>query len=393
MNDKIRPEHRQRAAYVYVRQSTQYQVRHHREGQQRQYDLEPRARQLGFGQVVVIDEDLGRSGSGMQERPGFGRLLAAVCQGLAGAVLALEASRLARNNRDWHHLVDLCALTGTLIIDDDGIYDPKVLNDRLLLGLKGTMSEFELGLMRQRARAAYLQKVKRGEALWEVPVGFVRAKDGRIEKTPDRQVQQAIEMVFAKFRQLGSARQTLLWLRDEQLTLPHGVPGSAGQEVIWRAASLSRVQQVLRNPCYAGAFAFGRTATRMIVHDDRIRRGASRRYRPQAEWEVLIVDHHGGYIRWAEYLENRAIMARNVARRESESAGAVKRGPALLSGLLRCGRCGRKLHVGYSGSDGKVGRYLCLGRREERGSGSCFSMGRLKVDQSVVEQVLAAIAP
>ena len=393
MNDKIRPEHRQRAAYVYVRQSTQYQVRHHREGQQRQYELEPRARQLGFNQVVVIDEDLGRSGSGMQERPGFGRLLAAVCQGLAGAVLALEASRLARNNRDWHHLVDLCALTGTLLIDDDGIYDPKVLNDRLLLGLKGTMSEFELGLMRQRARQAYLQKVKRGEAMWEVPVGFVRVKDGRIEQTPDRQVQQAIAMVFTQFRQLGSARQTLLWLRDEGLMLPHAVAGRAGEEVIWRAASLSRVQQVLRNPCYAGAFAFGRTATRMIVQDDRIRRGASRRYRPQAEWEVLIVDHHAGYISWAEYLENRAIMARNVARRESESPGAVKRGPALLSGLLRCGRCGRKLHVGYSGSDGKVGRYLCLGRREERGSGACFSMGRLKVDQSVVEQVLAAIAP
>jgi DNA invertase Pin-like site-specific DNA recombinase len=393
MNDKIRPEHLQRAAYVYVRQSTHYQVRHHREGQQRQYDLEPRARQLGFGQVVVIDEDLGRSGSGMQERPGFGRLLAAVCQGLAGAVLALEASRLARNNRDWHHLVDLCALTGTLLIDDDGIYDPKVLNDRLLLGLKGTMSEFELGLMRQRARQAYLQRVKRGETMWEVPVGFIRGKDGRIEKTPDRQVQQAIEMVFTKFRQLGSARQTLIWLRDEPLTLPHALAGTAGQEVIWRAASLSRVHQVLRNPCYAGAFAFGRTATRMIVSEDRIRRGASRRYRPQAEWEVLILDHHAGYIPWAEYLENRQIMARNVAQREAESSGAVKRGPALLSGLLRCGRCGRKLHVGYSGSDGNVGRYLCQGRREERGSGSCFSMGRLKVDQMVVEQMLAAIAP
>jgi DNA invertase Pin-like site-specific DNA recombinase len=156
MNEKIKPEHLQRAAYVYVRQSTLHQVRHHREGQQRQYDLRQRAQQLGFAHVVVLDEDLGRSGSGLQERPGFGRLLAAVCQGLAGAVLALEASRLARNNRDWHHLVDLCALSGTLIVDDDGIYDPKVLNDRLLLGLKGTMSEFELGLMRQRARQAYL---------------------------------------------------------------------------------------------------------------------------------------------------------------------------------------------------------------------------------------------
>lgn len=393
MNDKIKPEHLQRAAYVYVRQSTAYQVRHHREGQQRQYELEPRARQLGFSQVVVIDEDLGRSGSGMQERPGFGRLLAAVCQSLAGAVLALEASRLARNNRDWHHLVDLCALTGTLLVDDDGIYDPKVLNDRLLLGLKGTMSEFELGLMRQRARQAYLQKVKRGHAMWEVPVGFVRAKDGRIEKTADRQVQQALEMVFTKFRQLGSARQTLIWLRDEQLTLPHAQPGTAGQEVIWRVPSLSRVHQVLRNPCYAGAFAFGRTGIKTIIAEDRIRRGASRRHRPQAEWEVLILDHHPGYIQWSEYLENRQIMAKNVAKREGISSGAIKGGAALLSGLLRCGRCGRKLQVGYSGSEGKVGRYLCQGRREERGSGACFSMGRLKVDQMVVEQVLEAIAP
>src|SRR6266446_1415999 len=223
MNEKIRPEHLQRAAYVYVRQSTNQQVRHHREGKQRQYDLTHRAQHLGFAQVILIDEDLGRSGGGTQERPGFGRLLAAVCQGLAGAVLALEASRLARNNRDWHHLVDLCTLTETLIIDADGIYDPKVLNDRLLLGLKGTMSEFELGLMRQRARQAYLQKVKRGESMWIVPVGFVRGKDGRIEKSPDRQVQQAIAMVLETFGQLGSARQTLFWLLEEKLKLPQSV--------------------------------------------------------------------------------------------------------------------------------------------------------------------------
>jgi len=393
MNEKIRPEHLQRAAYVYVRQSTNHQVRHHREGQQRQYDLTHRARHLGFAQVMLIDEDLGRSGSGLQERPGFGRLLAAVCQGLAGAVLALEASRLARNNREWHHLVDLCALTGTLLIDDDGIYDPKVLNDRLLLGLKGTMSEFELGLMRQRARQAYLQKVKRGEAMWEVPVGFVRSKEGRIEKTPDRQVQQAIDMVFAKFSQLGSARQTLIWLREEQLSLPHARPGTGGQEVSWQGPRLSRVHQILRNPCYAGAFAFGRTGTKTIVAQDRVRRSSSRRYRPQSEWEVLIIDHHAGYISWAEYLENRQTMAKNIAKREGQSSGAIKKGAALLSGLLRCGRCGRKLQVGYSGSHGEVGRYLCCGRREERGSGSCFSMGRLKVDQMVVEQVLEAIAP
>jgi DNA invertase Pin-like site-specific DNA recombinase len=393
MNDKIKPEHLRRAAYVYVRQSTNYQVRHHREGQQRQYDLAQRARQLGFTQVIVLDEDLGRSGSGLQERPGFGRLLAAVCQGLAGAVLALEASRLARNNRDWHHLVDLCALTGTLLIDDEGTYDPKVLNDRLLLGLKGTMSEFELGLMRQRARQAYLQKVKRGEAMWELPTGFVRSEKGQMEKTPDRQVQQALEMVLVKFRELRSARQTLIWLREEKLLLPVAQPGTAGQEIRWQPPTLSRVHQILRNPCYAGAFAFGRTATRMIICEGRVRRSTSRLYRPQAEWEVLIIDHHAGYISWTEYLENRQTMAKNVARRQSEQSGAIKKGPALLSGLLRCGRCGRKLQVGYSGSHGQVGRYLCCGRREERGSASCFSMGSLKVDQMVTEQVLEAIAP
>jgi DNA invertase Pin-like site-specific DNA recombinase len=336
---------------------------------------------------------LGRSGSGLQERPGFGRLLAAVCQNLAGAVLALEASRLARNNRDWHHLVDLCALTGTLLIDDEGAYDPKILNDRLLLGLKGTMSEFELGLMRQRARQAYLQKVKRGEAMWEVPVGFVRSKEGQIQKVADRQVQQAIEMVLAKFRQLRSARQTLIWLLEEQLLLPFAQAGTAGQEIHWGKPTSSRVRQILRNPCYAGAFAFGRTGTKTMVTEDRIRRCSSRRYRPQSGWEVLIIDHHAGYISWSEYLENQHAMAKNLARRQTDQSGAIKKGSALLSGLPRCGQCGRKLHVGYSGAKGQVGRYVCCGRRDERGSASCFYMGCLKIDQMVVAQVLEAIAP
>jgi len=393
MSDKLKPEHLQRTAYVYVRQSSAHQVRYHLEGQKRQYDLSQRARELGFAQVVVIDEDLGRSGSGLQERPGFGRLLAAVCQGLAGGVFALEASRLARNNRDWHHLVDLCALTETLIIDADGIYDPHLLNDRLLLGLKGTMSEFELGLLRQRAREAYLQKVKRGYALWEVSVGFIRSEEGHIEKTPDRQVQQAIELVLHKFRELRSARQTLIWLNEEQIRLPHAQPGTHGQEVSWQLPTLSRVHQILRNPCYAGAFAFGRTGTKTVLQDGRMRRAASRKYKPLPEWEVLIVDHHPGYIRWAEYLENRQIMANNLAKRETQGAGAVKKGPALLSGLMRCGRCGRKLQVNYSGSHGEVGRYICQGRREQPGSGSCLSIGSLRVDQAVVDQMLAAVAP
>jgi DNA invertase Pin-like site-specific DNA recombinase len=193
--EKIQLTHRERAAYVYVRQSTMQQVRHAQEGQKRQYALEPRAQALGFQQVVVIDEDLGKSGSGSVERSGFGHLLTAVCQGTVGAIFALEASRLARNNRDWHHLIDLCAMTNTLVIDEDGVYDPRALNDRLLLGLKGSMAEFELGLMRQRAREALLQMIRRGFVLWQVPVGCQRTEDRSIEMIPDRQVQEAIRGV------------------------------------------------------------------------------------------------------------------------------------------------------------------------------------------------------
>ena len=393
MSEKIRVEHLERAAYVYIRQSSSQQVRFHLEGQKRQYGLAERARQLGFKEVVVIDEDLGRSGSGLQERPGFGRLLAAVCQGLAGAVVALEASRLARNNRDWHHLVDLCALTDTVLIDDDGIYDPKLLNDRLLLGLKGTMSEYELGLMRQRARQAYLQKVNRGCALWQVAVGFVRTEDGQIEKNPDRQVQQAITAVFEKFRQLGSARQTMIWFREEQILLPQAKPGSEGREVVWQLATLSRVRQILTNPCYGGAFAFGRTGTKMSVVEGRAHKSPSRRYKSVEHWDVLIVDHHNGYIGWQEYLRNRQLMAHNLAQREGEGRGAVKKGAALLSGMLRCGRCGRKMQVIYSGRRGEVARYGCSGGRELRGSSSCLSVGSLRTDEAVVEQVLEAMEP
>jgi DNA invertase Pin-like site-specific DNA recombinase len=392
MSEKIREEHLQRGAYIYVRQSTPYQVRNHLEGKERQYALAERAKQLGFSKVIVIDEDLGRSGSGAQERLGFGRLLASVCQGLAGAVFALEASRLARNNRDWHHLVDLCALAETLLIDTDGIYDPRSLNDRLLLGLKGSMAEFELGLLRQRARAAFEQKVRRGFTLWEVPVGFIRTEEGRIEKTPDRQVQQAIGNVFQKFHQLGSARQATIWFREEQIPLPHAKLGSAGKEVLWAVPSSGRILQILRNPSYGGAFAYGKTAPRIVIEDGRTRH-QSRYRKPQKEWKVLLVDHHPGYISWEEYLENQRRLEANVAWSDGEGSGAAKVGSALLSGLLRCGRCGRKLQVVYSGNGGRVPRYGCRGDRGDRGSSACLTIGSLRVDRAVVRSVLAAIQP
>jgi len=233
MSEKIQPSHTERDAYVYLRQSSMQQVRTRLEGQRRQYDLQERALALGFQRVVVIDEDLGRSGTGSVERPGFGRLLAAVCSGKVGAVLALEASRLARNNRDWHHLIDLCAMADTLVIDHDGIYDPSLLNDWLLLGLKGTMSEFEISLLRQRAMEARRQKVGRGLVLTQVPVGYVRTEDEGMEKTPDRQIQEAIAGIFRKFRELGSVRQVLLWYRDEKLLIPALSRASGRRKAIW----------------------------------------------------------------------------------------------------------------------------------------------------------------
>ncbi len=392
MSEKVKAQHLERGAYVYVRQSTPCQVRNNLESKERQYALEGRAQQLGFSKVVVIDEDLGRSGSGIQERPGFGRLLASVCQGLAGAVFALEASRLARNNRDWHHLVDLCALTETLLIDCDGIYDPRQLNDRLVLGLKGTMSEFELGLLRQRAREAFEQKVRRGFALWEVPVGFIRTEEGQIEKTPDRQVQQAVVSVFRKFQQLGSARQATIWFREEQILVPKTKPGTAGQEVIWGIPSSGRIRQMLKNPCYAGTFAYGKTAARTRIEEGRARQ-SSRYRKPQNEWKVLLLGHHPGYISWEEYLENQQRLEANVAMYEGEGSGAAKLGAALLSGLLRCGQCGRKLQVVYSGTSGRVPRYVCRGDRGDRESSRCLTVGSLRLDRAVAQSVLAAIQP
>jgi len=245
--EKIQRSHQERMAVVYVRQSSMHQVRHNLESQGRQYELAELARQLGFATVTIIDEDQGRSGGGSVERGGFSRLLDLVFQGQVGAVLALEASRLARNNRDWHHLVDLCAVAESLVIDHDGVYDPRLLNDRLLLGLKGTMSEFELGLLRQRAKEAFLRKVKRGVVMTRVPAGYVRTDDDRMEMNPDRRVQQAVHGLFDSFRRLGSARQVLFYHQKEQLDLPTEHLG----ETIWVKPAYSRILAFLNNPAYA----------------------------------------------------------------------------------------------------------------------------------------------
>src|SRR5229473_1544075 len=389
MSSKITAEHLARSAYVYIRQSTADQLIHNRESQRRQYGLADRARQLGWTAVEVIDDDLGRSGGGVS-RPGFERLLAAICSGSVGAVLAIEVSRLARNGRDWHTLIEFCGLVGTIIVDEDGIYDPRNPNDRLLLGMKGTMSELELSLFRQRSQEALKQKARRGALLLCVAAGYVKVGRERLEKTPDKRVQEALQLVYSKFIEFQSVRQVNIWLRDEGIELPVKSRKGEAQGIVWKLPTYSIVHHILTNPIYAGAYAFGRTTSRVSVEDGRkrIRRGV---HRPMAEWDVLIKDHHEAYITWDAFEKNLRMIANNATAKSSAKArGAVRQGELLLAGLLRCGHCGRKLHVRYSG---KIGRYDCCGARTIHGTKRCISFSGMTIDAAIGKEVLGFLAP
>jgi DNA invertase Pin-like site-specific DNA recombinase len=391
MSTKISSEHVARKAIVYVRQSSAAQVRENLESQRRQYKLVEHARSLGFGDVELIDQDLGQSGSTLAGRTGFQRLVAQVSLGAVGAVLCLEASRLARNNRDWHHLIDLCGLVGALLIDPEGVYDPRLSNDRLLLGLKGTMSEFELTLFRQRSHEARHQKAARGELRFLVPVGFQWSEKGALEKKPDLRIQQAHDMVFAKFRELGSARQTLIWLREHQILLPKRRGRRLDSEVVWALPCYATVLDMLNNPIYAGAYSFGRTDSRTSIVDERahVTRG---HHKPRSEWTVLIQDHHPGYITWEEYERNQKILTENANMKGRMARGAPREGGALLAGLCRCGRCGRKLHVHYSGKQG-VALYRCRGASNRYGDPSCLGFRGTSLERAVEEEVLKVLEP
>ncbi len=304
--NKITEAHLSRDAYVYIRQSTQDQVNKYLESKRRQYSLQNKARELGWSRVVVIDEDLGKSASGSTERAGFERLLAKVCQGIAGAIFAVEASRLARNGREWHTLLEFCGFMETLIIDHDGVYDPKHTNDRLLLGMKGTISEMELTILRQRSLEALRQKAARGELYLSVAVGYMRSSGDRLEKDPDLRVQNAIALVFRKFQEMASVRQVLLWFRQKQLRLPAVIYRSKEKQVFWKLPVYNTVLHILNNPIYAGAYAFGRTYTQTKIENGqkRIVRGYRRK---QQDWPVLIKDHHEAYIKWEEFMPEREL--------------------------------------------------------------------------------------
>ena len=391
MNPKITPEHLSRIAVVYVRQSTPGQVAENKESQQRQYALVESARAMGFASVVVIDDDLGRSGSGLVERPGFQKLVAMVCGGTIGAVFCIEASRLARNGRDWHHLIDLCALVGTLVIDPDGVYDPRLVNDRLLLGLKGSMSEYELSLLRQRGLAARDSKAQRGELQVAVPPGYCWDELGRIVMDPDERVIEAIRLVFRKFRELGSARQVLLWAKQADVKMPVLQQRAGTDHVKWQAPAYHLVLAVLKHPIYAGAYVFGRRGNRTQIVEGRARK-TSGHHKPMKAWSVLLRDHHPAYISWDEFEEHQKMIAENAHMQKRTSRKSGRGGRALLTALVRCGRCGRMMRVFYGMRSGHAHRYQCCGDDKHVGAGLCIGIGGVRVDRAVAELLLEAVS-
>jgi DNA invertase Pin-like site-specific DNA recombinase len=391
---KLTASHLRRSAFVYVRQSTQAQTERNRESTERQYALVARAVELGFAreQVELIDEDLGVSGSGEAERRGFARLAAEVALGHAGLVLGLEVSRLARNSADWYRLLDLCGVTDTVIGDADGLYHPGSFNDRLLLGLKGTMSEAELHTLRSRLEGGIRNKAERGELRRGLPVGLVWGEaDGEVLLDPDEAIRGAIAVIFERFGELGSARQVWLWLRRERVQFPlQRFPG----EVRWVEPSYHQVHSVLTNPVYAGAYAYGKTRRERYVDEHGVPRKRVRRL-PREEWGVLIWDHHPGFIDRDTFERNKARIARNTRPRAHEPGGAVREGQALLQGIAVCGRCGRKLKVHYQGRRGHQSPgYHCPGSLLVEGRGKwCLRIGGTRIDEAVAEALLAALTP
>jgi excisionase family DNA binding protein len=380
-----------RKAVVYVRQSTQTQVQSNLESQRRQYELVDVARSRGFHEVEVIDDDLGRSAAGTVARPGFERLVALLCAGEVGAVLCFDASRLARNGRDWHHLLELCGLVDARVIDLDGIYDPCRPNDRLLLGMKGSISEFELGVLRARMLDAARAKARRGELRISVPIGYIWHREIGLGFDPDLRIQEVIRLIFARFRELGSARQVFLSLLGEQAHFPRPSDGKKLVSFEWTPIRYRNVISVLKNPFYAGAYAYGKGEKRTEIVDGRARTSYGHR-KPLEEWEVLLNDHHEGYINWAEFEWNQKQLAvNNYAKMGGAKSG--RGGRALLAGLLSCGRCGRRLVVSYSGRPPGQPVYRCDRPNLMLGLPRCFTFGGLRVDAAVARELLRAVEP
>lgn len=390
---KVKPTHLGRTAFVYVRQSSPMQLERNRESTDRQYNLVARALELGWTRphIAVIDEDQGRSGSGVVERSGFAKLAAEVALGHVGLVLGLEVSRLARNNTDWYRLLDLCGMTDTLIGDADGLYHPALFNDRLVLGLKGTMSEAELHVLRARLEGGIRNKAARGELRRGLPVGFLWGdEDGEVRFHPDAAVTGAIRTVFERFAELGSVRRVWLWFRAQGLRFP--LQSHPHTDLRWVAPTYTALHHVLTSPVYAGAYVYGKTRhERYLDAAGHLRKRV--RHLPRAEWGVLLPAHHAGFIDWDTYEHNQARIASNTHPRPHATGGAVRDGAALLQGLGTCGRCGRRLKVYYQGKHGTPG-YYCPSSLLVNGRGSyCLRVGGAQIDEAVAQTFLATVTP
>ena len=390
---KVTAGHLARTAYLYVRQSTLRQVIHNTESATRQYALRQRAVALGWPveQIVTIDSDQGQSGASAVDREGFQHLVAEVGLGRAGIVLGLEVSRLARNNADWHRLLEICALSGTLICDEDGLYDPACFNDRLLLGLKGTMSEAELHFIRARLRGGQLSKARRGELIMALPVGLVYDPAGKVVLDPDAGVRHAIGHLFATFARTASARAVVQAFNAEGLLFPARVRfGPHKGELAWMPLKHWRVLRTLHNPRYAGAFVYGRR---------RERKGPNGKARhetlPRDQWTALIPDAHPGYITWDTFETNQALLATNAQAHGTErSAGPAREGPALLQGLAICGRCGRRMTVRYHQRRGvEIPDYQCVGESIQAGAPRCLTVPGAGVDTAIGQLLLHTVTP
>lgn len=398
MNSKIQIHHRQKMAYVYLRQSTMAQVHHHQESTQRQYALKDRALELGWPpeQIRVLDADLGQSGSQMNHRQDFKTLVADVSLEKVGAVFALEASRLSRSCSDWHRLLEICSLTGTLIVDADGCYDPADFNDQLLLGLKGTMSQAELHFIRARLQGGKRNKAQRGELRFPLPVGLVYGDEpAKVVLDPDIEVQNAVRLVFSTFRTTGSAYGVVRHFRKHNLSFPRRAYGGVWNgKIIWGKLTHGRVLGILSNPSYAGAYVFGRhRAVKSISPQGEVQ--AKVQHQPMESWLVLIRQHHSGYIGWDDYLENRQMLDQNQTNTPEQcSSGAVREGRALLQGLLLCSHCGRKLSPRYTGHGGVYPIYECTRRKEDaRYSAECVTIQADLVDQALSHRLLEILQP
>jgi DNA invertase Pin-like site-specific DNA recombinase len=392
-NEKIKLTHLQRYTYVYVRQSTAAQVQYNRESTDRQYKLAERALRLGWAQsqIKIIDEDLARSGSGTSERHGFAMMTTEVALGHVGLILSIEVSRVARNNADWYRLLDLCGVTDTLIGDEDGLYHPGLFNDRLLLGLKGTMAEAELHVIRARLEGGIRNKAARGQLRRGLPVGFLWGEeDGEILLHPDQAITQAFHCVFEKFAETGSVRQVWLWFRSQGLSFPS--QSNSSSEIRWITPTYTGIHQVLTNPVYAGAYTYGKTNQERYVDQAGHLRKRIRRL-PRSKWSVLIRDHHQGFINWETYEMNQSRIAKNTHPTPHQATGAIREGSALLQGIATCGRCGRRLRVYYQGRHSTPG-YYCAANNIVNGRGMfCLRVGGLRIDQAVAHAFLDAIAP